>query len=64
MLNDLKTDGMTVYIACEYTDLRYGVDSLAGIIQSEAEMNPFTENTLFLFVSASLRTAMHLRPRP
>lgn len=53
MLNDLQTDGITVYIACGYTDLRYGVDSLAGIIQSEADMNPFAENTLFLYGNLS-----------
>jgi transposase len=54
MLNDLCTDQITVYIACGYTDLRYGIDSLAGIIQSETNLNPFTENTLFLFCGRRL----------
>lgn len=37
-----------VYIACGYTDLRHGIDGLAGIVQNEFHLNPF-ENVLFLF---------------
>ena len=37
-----------VYIVCGYTDLRYGIDSLAAIIQNRYEMNLFVPNTLFL----------------
>lgn len=37
-----------VYIACGYTDLRRGIDGLAGIVQRQFSLDPFT-NTLFLF---------------
>ena len=37
-----------VYIACGYTDLRRGIDGLAGIVQRQFYLDPFT-NTLFLF---------------
>ena len=35
-------------IACGYTDLRRGIDGLASIVQSQFQLDPFT-NTLFLF---------------
>lgn len=38
----------SIYIACGYTDLRLGIDGLAGFIQQAFHLNPF-ENTLFLF---------------
>lgn len=38
-----------IYIATGYTDLRRGIDGLAAIISYEFRMNPFDENTLFLF---------------
>lgn len=38
-----------VYIACGYTDLRYGIDGLASLIQNEFNLDPFDEGTLFLF---------------
>lgn len=38
-----------IYIACGYTDLRYGIDGLANTVQSVFELNPFDEGTLFLF---------------
>lgn len=47
MLNDF-TGADKVYIACGYTDLRCGIDGLAGIIQQQFQLDPFT-NTLFLF---------------
>ena len=47
MLNDF-TAAERVYIACGYTDLRCGIDGLAGIIQQQFQLDPFT-NTLFLF---------------
>ena len=47
MLNDL-TGAEKVYIACGYTDLRCGIDGLAGIVQQQFQLDPFT-NTLFLF---------------
>lgn len=37
-----------VYIACGYTDLRRGIDGLAGMVQRQFHLDPFT-NTLFLF---------------
>ena len=37
------------YIACGYTDLRYGVDGLAALVQEQFELNPFDEGTIFLF---------------
>lgn len=37
------------YIACGYTDLRYGVDGLAFLVQNEFNLNPFDEGTMFLF---------------
>ena len=38
-----------VYIVCGYTDLRFGIDSLAAIVQSRYHMQLFIPNTLFLF---------------
>ena len=37
------------YIACGYTDLRYGVDGLAALVQYQFNLNPFDEGTIFLF---------------
>lgn len=37
-----------IYIACGFTDLRRGIDGLAGIVQQKFELNPF-QNSLFLF---------------
>ena len=48
MLND-ATGFRHVYIACGYTDLRMGIDGLAGKIQQEFQMDPFEEGNLFLF---------------
>ena len=47
MLSDF-TGAEKVYIACGYTDLRKGIDGLATLVQSQFQLNPFT-NTLFLF---------------
>jgi transposase len=38
-----------IYIACGYTDLRYGVDGFASIIQNQYHLDPFDTGTLFLF---------------
>jgi transposase len=46
MLEDLKVD--KIFIAVGYTDLRRGIDGLAGIVQEQFNLNPFS-NTLFLF---------------
>lgn len=37
-----------IYVACGYTDLRYGIDGLAGIVQTKFYLDPF-QNILFLF---------------
>lgn len=37
-----------VYVACGYTDLRRGIDGLAGIVQVKFKLNPY-EGALFLF---------------
>ena len=42
-----------IYIVCGYTDLRYGIDSLAAIIEQKYKMNLFIPNTLFLFCGRS-----------
>ena len=42
-----------VYIVCGYTDLRFGIDSLAAIIERRFHMHLFVPNTLFLFGSRS-----------
>lgn len=47
MLNDAAGFNQ-IYIACGYTDLRRGIDGLAGIVQNQFELNPF-QNILFLF---------------
>ena len=38
-----------VYLAVGFTDLRRGIDSLAATVQSQFELDPFAEGTLFLF---------------
>lgn len=48
MLND--TVGFPeIYIVCGRTDLRYGIDSLAGVLKSIGIENPATAGTLYLF---------------
>ena len=42
-----------IYIVCGYTDLRFGIDSLAAIIERKYRMNLFVPNTLFLFCGRS-----------
>lgn len=50
MLKDANFNSFAgVYIVCGYTDLRYGIDSLASIIEQKYRMNLFVPNTLFLF---------------
>lgn len=46
MLSEFQAE--KVYIACGYTDLRRGIDGLAGLVQRQFQLDPFT-NTLFLF---------------
>ena len=52
MLNDFNC-AWPVYIACGYTDLRRGIDGLAGIVQAEFQMEPF-QQALFLFCGMKL----------
>ena len=42
-----------IYIVCGYTDLRYGIDSLAAIIEHKYKASLFVPNTLFLFCGKS-----------
>jgi transposase len=48
MLNDASSFEK-VYIACGYSDLRRGIDGLAGMIQQEFKLDPFQPGILFLF---------------
>lgn len=48
MLND-ATCFKQIYIVCGYTDLRYGIDSLAAIIKSKLGCGPCVPDTLYLF---------------
>lgn len=47
MLNDFRCS-CPVYVACGYTDLRRGINGLAGIVQTQFRLDPFQE-ALFLF---------------
>ena len=47
MLNDFNCN-CPVYIACGYTDLRRGIDGLAGMVSTQFQMDPF-QTALFLF---------------
>lgn len=54
MLRDANPDSFAgIYIVCGYTDLRYGIDSLAAIIERHYNMSLFVPNTLFLFCGHS-----------
>lgn len=47
MLNDSRFEN--IYIACGYTDLRYGIDGLAATVKEKFNLNPFSGDTIFLF---------------
>lgn len=47
MLNDFFHPDKVI-IACGYTDLRRGIDGLAGLVQEKYQLDPF-EEALFLF---------------
>ena len=54
MLKDANFNSFAgVYIVCGYTDLRYGIDSLAAIIERKYKYSLFVPNTLFLFCGIS-----------
>lgn len=48
MLND-AVGFKHVYIACGYTDLRRGMDTLAAMIKNDFHLDPYEEGNLFLF---------------
>lgn len=48
MLND-ASGFEEIYIACGYSDLRKGIDGLAGIVQQQFKLDPFKIGILFLF---------------
>lgn len=50
MLKDADPNSFAdIYIVCGYTDMRYGIDSLAAIIESKYHLPLFIPGTLFLF---------------
>ena len=50
MLRDLDAGKYrAVYIVCGYTDMRFGIDGLARVIQHQYLLDPFDAGTLFLF---------------
>ena len=54
MLKDANPGSFAgIYIVCGYIDMRYGIDSLAAIIEQKYKMNLFVPNTLFLFCGHS-----------
>jgi len=48
MLND-ASGFKRIFIAAGYTDLRRGIDGLAGIVQYQFELDPHDKDTIFLF---------------
>lgn len=48
MLNDVKQYSR-IYLAYGYTDLRFGIDGLARVVQDHFSLNPFQKGMLFLF---------------
>lgn len=54
MLKDAKPGYFSnVYVVCGFTDLRYGIDSLAAIIEQRYHKSLFVPNSLFLFCGRS-----------
>lgn len=54
MLKDANPGSFAgIYIVCGYTDMRFGIDSLAAIIEQRYKMDLFVPNTLFLFCGHS-----------
>lgn len=48
MLND-ATCFKQVFIVCDYTDLRSGIDTLASVVSQKTDSSPYLPDTLFLF---------------
>ena len=54
MLKDADPEYFSgIYIVCGYTDLHYGIDSLAAILERKFHAKLFVPNTLFLFCGRS-----------
>ena len=54
MLRDADPSSFsTVYLICGYTDIRYGMDTLAAIIEQRYHLPLFVPDTLFLFCGRS-----------
>ena len=52
MLKDADPSSFSaIYVVCGYTDMRYGIDTLAAIIETRYHLPLFVPNTLFLFCS-------------
>lgn len=50
MLKDANPKSFkAIYVVCGYTDMRYGIDTLAAIIENRYHLSLFVPNTLFLF---------------
>lgn len=48
MLDDVKQYSR-IYLAYGYTDLRFGIDGLARVVQDNFSLDPFRKGILFLF---------------
>ena len=60
MLNDADASGFKkVYLAMGFTDLRRGIDGLAGIIRFQFNLDPYDKNTLFLFLQIPAHLTTH-----
>ena len=55
MLNDAKGFSRII-IAYGRTDLRWGIDGLAAIVQEQFQMDPGEKNVLFLFCGTCIRS--------
>lgn len=50
MLRDADPSSFSaVYVVCGYTDMRYGMDTLAAIIEQRYHLPLFVPDSLFLF---------------
>ncbi len=50
MLRDADPSSFAgIFVVCGFTDMRFGVDTLAAIIENRYHLNLFVPNTLFLF---------------
>ena len=47
MLNSVPA-GIKIFVACGYTDMRKQIDGLAGLVQHQFELDPFSQS-LFIF---------------